>query len=219
MSDIEVLVWPEPVRRRPEMYIGSLDDPGVCNCFITEALCDSFDNIVSGQCSEVSITISPDRVTVANNGPGVSMRRDDDGTPLAQRLMTELFACRHMKANETIGKDICRNGIAVINALSSQCTVDNKTNGQHWQQNYTQGLPTSPFVDLGTTSESGFSIKFTPDAALIQSPSYDIPAFCNWLVGLRFTGGEAVLTIRDQQTNHTSVAFLTNGTFSLQSAG
>lgn len=219
MPDIEVLAWPEPVRRRPEMYIGPLDASGVCNCFLTEALCDTFDNIVSGTCTEVAITISRDSVTVANNGPGVSMRRDDHGTPLAETMMTALFACRHMKANETIGKDVCRNGIAVINALSSRCSVNNKINGQHWQQHYTQGVPDSAFTNLGETTKSGFTIQFTPDPEFIPTPSYDIPAFCNWLTAVRFTGGQAVLTIHDQLSSQSTVCRLCDGKFSLQSAG
>ncbi|MEO0852721.1 MAG: hypothetical protein AAFY15_04370 [Cyanobacteria bacterium J06648_11] len=194
--------------------MGSLDDPATCNCFITEALCDSFDRIVSGTCTEVAIAISGDRVTVANNGPGVSMKPDDSGTPLAEKLMTALFACRHLKDNETIGNDVCRNGIAVINALSSQCTVDNKIDGRHWQQHYKRGVPDSPFVDLRATSESGFAIQFTPDTEFIPTLSYDLPAFCNWLTTLQFASGEAVLTIHDEQSGQTTVSQLRNGSFS-----
>ncbi|MEO1131786.1 MAG: hypothetical protein AAFX40_03670 [Cyanobacteria bacterium J06639_1] len=213
MSTIEVLAWPESVRRRPEQYIGSLDESAACNCFIMEALCDSFDNIVSGTCTKVDITISHDRVTVANNGSGVSMTPDNNGTPLAEKLMTALFACRHAKVNETIGNDVCRNGIAVINALSSQCTVDNKIYGRHWQQHFTRGVPDSPFADLGATSESGFTIQFTPDVEFIPTPSYDISAFCNWLTTLQFTSGVAVLTIHDEQSDRITVSQLRNGSF------
>lgn len=219
MSEIEVLAWPEPVRRRPEMYIGLLDDPGVCNCFITESLCDSFDNIVSGTCTEVSITISREHVTIANNGPGVSMKRDSNGTPLAETMMTALFTCRHMKANEVIGKDVCRNGVAVINALSSRCVVDNRKNGQHWQQRYLRGVPDSPFANLGPTNETGYTIQFTPDAEFIPTPTYDIEALCAWLASLRFTSGQAVLTIHDHQSGHTTVGSLRDGTFTLDRAG
>lgn len=219
LPEIEILHWPEPIRRRPELYVGSLDDPAVANCLIIEALCDSFDQIVSGTCTEVSVEISSAQATIVNNGLGVSMRLGTDGKPLAETMMTQLFACRHMKANEVVGKDFCRNGIAVVNALSLYCAIENRTNGQHWQQRYTRGLPDSPFKSLGTTTETGFTIQFMPDPELIKSPAYDIPAFLAWLTGVRFTSGQAALRIHHQDSGEPAVARLYDGVFKVEGTG
>lgn len=218
LPEIEILQWPEPIRRRPELYVGSLDDPAVANCLIIEALCDSFDQIVSGTCTEVAIEISSAHATIINNGLGVSMRSGIDGRPLAEAMMTQLFACRQMKTNVVVGNDFCRNGIAVVNALSLYCLVENRTNGQHWQQRYTRGVPDFPFKNLGTTTKTGFTIQFMPDPELIQSPAYNIPAFLAWLTAARFTSGQAVLRIHHQDSVEPVIARLYDGVFRLDSA-
>ncbi len=213
-SEIEVVPAVEAVRRRPEMYMGPLDDPGIGNCFIIESLCTSFDQVVAGKCTQIKVTVDGNRISVEDNGPGLSMRRLPNGLVKAEVLMTALFACRHMKEHQVIGENFCRGGMAVVNALSSQCTVDNRTDGRHWQQTYQRGIPEGPFEDLGNASQSGFAIQLMPDHDLIPSPVYDVDALTRWLSGLTFESGQAELTILEQSSGKCTAGQLRNGTFS-----
>ena len=204
-DDIQALEGPEPIRGRPAMYIGPLERSDVCNCLIMEALCDCFDQIVSRHCTEAGIGITATELRVTYNGQGISMERRGAGRPAAELLMTELYACRDMKANQIIGEDICRSGIVVVNALSSKCSLDNFREGHHWRQTYTKGAPDAPFEELGETSRSGVDLRFSPDTELIPNPAFDSPSFLDWLTGLKVLSGQAVITVNDQASNQVSV--------------
>ncbi|MGC4090119.1 MAG: hypothetical protein QM756_20000 [Polyangiaceae bacterium] len=58
-SDIEVLPTREAVRRRPELYVGSLDNPLLPNVLLREALCCARDDALLGKCASGAVTLGP----------------------------------------------------------------------------------------------------------------------------------------------------------------
>jgi len=74
---IEVLPFAEAIRRNAKMYVGPVDSPDVLNLLIQEALCLSLDEVASGRCTQISVTVGDDhRVIVRDNGPGIDMTID-----------------------------------------------------------------------------------------------------------------------------------------------
>ena len=70
-KDIEVLEGLEPVRKRPGMYIGGIDDRAYHH-LATEILDNSIDEVVSGYASLISVHLSADgRLTITDNGRGI----------------------------------------------------------------------------------------------------------------------------------------------------
>lgn len=201
----------ESIRRRPEMYIGKLDRPDIGNCFVMEGLCLGFDAIVSGRCTQVHVRLGAVHVQVVDNSRGIPMARAPEGQFYAEMLMTELFCCQRMKTSEVIGKGVCNHSIAVMNALSSTCRFDNFTEGRHWRQCYTRGVPDADFQDLGETSKSGIELLFVPDTALIPNLAFDIPALLDLLASLEFTSGQATITIIDEPEGRSFVGRLREG--------
>jgi len=61
---IEVLHGLEAVRRRPEMYLASLDTANVADGLLFEALCHAFDEALDGACTEIEIVLRGAQATI-----------------------------------------------------------------------------------------------------------------------------------------------------------
>lgn len=70
-SAIEVLEGLEPVRRRPGMYIGGIDERALHH-LAAEILDNSMDEAVAGHANRIEITLGVgNRLTVSDNGRGI----------------------------------------------------------------------------------------------------------------------------------------------------
>lgn len=188
-SDIQILTPVEAIRRRPSMYIGPLDDPILLNRLIQEVLCVSVDEAVSGHCTEIRVAVQPGGpVTVRNNGRGLPMAPTSDGRPLAEKLLTDVYACREHKQNSVVNSLSCDASMVVVNVLSEWQVVKNYRDGVCWAQEYRRGAPLAPFRRESETIETGLEIAFQPDMTIFGALSFDAQELANWLtsVGLRF---------------------------------
>src|SRR5207244_8976431 len=69
--DIEVLEGLEPVRRRPGMYIGGVDEAGLHH-LAAEVLDNAMDEAVAGFASRIELRLAADgTLTVDDNGRGI----------------------------------------------------------------------------------------------------------------------------------------------------
>ena len=71
-KDITVLEGLEPVRKRPSMYIGGVDNKGLHH-LVWEIVDNSVDEYLNGHADAITVTLhkSGDAVTVADNGRGI----------------------------------------------------------------------------------------------------------------------------------------------------
>src|SRR5881392_975408 len=68
---IEVLEGLEPVRRRPGMYVGGVDERALHH-LAAEVLDNSMDEAVAGHATRIEITLEPgNRLTIVDNGRGM----------------------------------------------------------------------------------------------------------------------------------------------------
>src|SRR5262245_34420900 len=69
--DIEVLEGLEPVRRRPGMYIGGVDENGLHH-LAAEILDNAMDEAVAGHASRIEMTLAKDgTLSIDDNGRGI----------------------------------------------------------------------------------------------------------------------------------------------------
>lgn len=187
-SNIPIISAIEAIRHRPAMYLGPLDEPSLLNRLIHETLCVAVDEALSGYCTEIRVEVDPGgSVRVQDNGRGLSMKPTPDGPPLAEVLLTQVFACREHKRNpDAVG--CCDVGLVVTNALSEWLVVKNCHEGVCWVQEYCRGQPLAPFRREGETTETGLEFRFQPDQTILGPLSFHAQELAEWLkgVGLRF---------------------------------
>jgi DNA gyrase subunit B len=186
-THIEVLTAIEAIRKRPSLYVGPLEDPALFNRLIQESLCIAADEALCGYCTRVRVEVRRDgSVTVRDNGRGLPMTRDASGRPLAEKLLTQVFACREHKEGRAAAA-CCQTGLVAVNALSEWLLVKNFREGACWSQAFQCGEPLGPFRHEPSGAQSGVELSYRPDTSLLGSLRFDGRALADWFteLGLR----------------------------------
>src|ERR671930_197577 len=127
-KDITVLEGLEPVRKRPSMYIGGVDE------------------YLNGYADAVTVTLhkTGDAVTVTDNGRGIPV----DLHPKHKRPALELILTTlHSGAKFGEGGNYIHSGglhgvgSSVVNALSRKLVATIRRDGHEWQQSFRRGKP------------------------------------------------------------------------------
>lgn len=169
-SAIEVLEGLEPVRKRPGMYIGGIDERALHH-LAAEVIDNSMDEAVAGHASRIEITLdSENRLTVTDNGRGIPVDphpKFPDKSAL-EVIMTTLHSGGKFsdKAYATSG-GLHGVGVSVVNALSSDTIVEVARNKTIYRQSFSQGNAVSKLEEVGSTpNRRGTSISFIPDTEI-----------------------------------------------------
>ena len=169
-KDIEVLEGLEPVRKRPGMYIGGIDDRAYHH-LATEILDNSIDEVVSGYASVVSVHLAADgRLTITDNGRGIPV---DPHPKYPDKSALEVITTTLHSGGKFSGKaykvsgGLHGVGLSVVNALSVDMVIEVARDKQLYRQTYSRGTPTSGLESLGPVSNRrGTSITFLPDTEI-----------------------------------------------------
>jgi len=178
-KDIEVLEGLEPVRRRPGMYIGGSDEAAMHH-LISEILDNAMDEAVAGHATTIEVHLGVDNeVTVRDNGRGMPV----DPHPKFPKksalevIMTTLHAGGKFsdKVYQTSG-GLHGVGASVVNALSSDLTVEVARDKTLWTQKFSRGTPQGKLVKGGAVNRRGTSVTFTPDTEIFGDKAHYRPA-------------------------------------------
>src|SRR4051812_23268660 len=151
-QDIEVLEGLEPVRRRPGMYIGGVDERALHH-LVAEILDNAMDEAVAGRASRIDLELATDAtVTVRDNGRGIPVDEHPKypGKSALEVIMTTLHSGGKFsgKAYATSG-GLHGVGMSVVNALSDRLTVEIARDRQLYTQSYSRGLAVGGRGGLG----------------------------------------------------------------------
>jgi topoisomerase-4 subunit B len=177
---IEVLEGLEPVRRRPGMYIGGVDERALHH-LAAEVLDNSMDEAVAGFANRIEVTLESDnRVTVTDNGRGIPIDEHPKypGKSALEIILTMLHSGGKFsdKAYATSG-GLHGVGVSVVNALSTETIVEVARNRELYRQTFSRGAPTSDLERLGPTpNRRGTTITFTPDPEIFGADAHFRPA-------------------------------------------
>src|SRR5579863_2813806 len=165
-KDIEVLEGLEPVRKRPGMYIGGVDERALHHLF-AEVLDNAMDEAVAGHAKVIEVSFSAEGVlTVRDDGRGmpVDPHPKFPGKSALEVIMTVLHSGGKFsgKAYETSG-GLHGVGVSVVNALAERVDVTVWKDGFEWRQSFSRGKPLAPLERLGPTRRRGTSVSFAPD--------------------------------------------------------
>jgi DNA gyrase subunit B len=176
-ASIQVLEGLEAVRRRPGMYIGSTDQRGLHH-LIYEIVDNAIDEAMAGFCDTISITIHEDgAVTVVDNGRGIPVdKHEKTGLSGVETVLTVLHAGgKFGGGGYKVSGGLHGVGASVVNALSSELTVEVATGGALHRQRYSRGNPEGPLEKVrgAKPTATGSTIRFLPDPNVFETLDYE----------------------------------------------
>jgi topoisomerase-4 subunit B len=177
---IEVLEGLEPVRRRPGMYIGGVDERALHH-LAAEVLDNAMDEAVAGFATRIEVTLEAgNRLTVTDNGRGIPIDEHPryPGKSALEVILTMLHSGGKFsnKAYATSG-GLHGVGVSVVNALSSETMVEVARNKELYRQTFARGEPTSKLEPRGPTpNRRGTTLSFVPDTDIFGEEAHFKPA-------------------------------------------
>lgn len=166
-KDIEVLEGLEPVRKRPGMYIGGIDEASMHH-LVSEVLDNAMDEAVAGFASIISITMHANNsITISDNGRGIPVDNHPkfpDKSAL-EVILTQLHSGGKFSNNvyQTAG-GLHGVGISVVNALSDHLEIKVYKEGKLFKQTYSKGVALTNLTSEEVAKKlKGTSINFHPD--------------------------------------------------------
>ena len=176
-KDIQVLEGMVAVRKRPGMYIGSTDQRGLHH-LIYEIVDNAVDEFMAGFCSQVVIHIDRNgSVTVSDDGRGIPADRHPvTGLSAIETVMTTLHAGGKFGGKAyTVSGGLHGVGASVVNALSSELTVEVRRDGKVHRQEFSRGKRVTDLeVSNGhPENEHGTTVTFTPDPEIFGDFLYE----------------------------------------------
>ena len=179
-SAIEVLEGLEPVRRRPGMYIGGIDERALHH-LAAEVLDNAMDEAVAGHANRIEVMLEEgNRLTITDNGRGIPVDEHPKypGKSALEVILTTLHSGGKFsgKAYATSG-GLHGVGVSVVNALSSLTRIEVARNKELYAQEFSRGAPISKLLSLGgTPNRRGTSVTFVPDTEIFGEDARFKPA-------------------------------------------
>ncbi len=176
-DDIQILEGLEAVRKRPGMYIGSVDSRGLHH-LIWEIVDNAVDEALAGYGKEITVKVLKDNsVEVIDNGRGVPTGMHKSGRPTAEIVYTKLHAGGKFSSNGgyKVAGGLHGVGGSVVNALSEFMDVTIYRDNKVYQICFEKGGKIkTPLHELNVpcSKKSGTTVHFKPDKTLFTTSSF-----------------------------------------------
>lgn len=175
-SSIQVLEGLEAVRKRPGMYIGSTDGRGLHH-LVYEIVDNAVDEALAGYGDEIDVVIEADNsITVQDHGRGMPVGMHASGKPTPEVILTVLHAGgKFGQGGYKTSGGLHGVGASVVNALSSELTVNIVRDGVMYEQKFKDGgHPVTTLVKKGNTRKpTGTRLHFKPDSSIFTTTVYN----------------------------------------------
>jgi DNA gyrase/topoisomerase IV subunit B len=206
-KDITVLEGLEPVRRRPSMYIGGVDNKGLHH-LVWEIIDNAVDEYLNGYADAITVTLHKDgeSVTISDNGRGIPV----DNHPKFKKPALELILCTlHSGAKFGEGGNYIHSGglhgvgSSVVNALSSKLVATIRRDGYEWKQTFKKGRRATDLEKVGQFRGHGTTIYFEPDAEIFKATTFDAEMIKSHLEDMSYIHSGLKITFKNEITKET----------------
>ncbi|GAA0642619.1 DNA topoisomerase (ATP-hydrolyzing) subunit B [Streptomyces thermocarboxydovorans] len=207
-SAITVLEGLDAVRKRPGMYIGSTGERGLHH-LVYEVVDNSVDEALAGHADTIDVTILADGgVRVVDNGRGIPVGIvPSEGKPAVEVVLTVLHAGgKFGGGGYAVSGGLHGVGVSVVNALSSRVSVEVKTDGYRWTQDYKMGVPTAPLQRHEPTDETGTSVTFWADPDIFETTDYSFETLSRRFQEMAFLNKGLTIRLTDERESAKATA-------------
>lgn len=204
-SNIQILEWLEPVRKRPWMYIWSTDERGLHH-LVWEIVNNSIDEAMAWHCQNVTIWIHADgSLSVEDDGRWIPVDiHPKTGKSTLETVLTVLHAGWKFGWEESwykVSGWLHWVGASVVNALSSKLEAYVHRDGKVYFQSYVRWEPLDIIKEIWTTKKTGTIIKFWPDEEMFSTIIFDYKTILARLRQQAYLTKGITLTIFDERIN------------------
>lgn len=215
-DQIQALEGMEHVRMRPAMYIGDVGSRGLHH-LVYEVVDNSIDEALAGHCDKISVWINEDNsIGVEDNGRGIPVdMHKKEGVSALQVVMTKIGAGgKFDKDSYKVSGGLHGVGVSCVNALSTHLRAEVRREGKLYVQEYSVGKPLEPVKEIGTSTENGTTVTFTPDASIFDETVYKYDILAGRLRELSFLNHGIHLELTDKRRTDDEGNFVTEVFFS-----
>jgi DNA gyrase subunit B len=203
-SSITVLEGLAAVRKRPGMYIGSTGERGLHH-LVYEIVDNAVDEALAGYCTEVNVTLMEDgSVQVVDNGRGIPVDiHPVEKKPALEVVLTVLHAGgKFGDGGYSVSGGLHGVGVSVVNALSSDLSVEVHRDGFIWRQSYKIGVPSAPVAKGEASTRTGTTVQFWPDEEIFESTDFSFEILSTRFREMAFLNRGLILTLTDLRPGH-----------------
>ena len=203
-SSITVLEGLDAVRKRPGMYIGSTGERGLHH-LVYEVVDNSVDEALAGYCDEINITLMEDgSLQCVDNGRGIPVDiHPVEKKPALEVVLTVLHAGgKFGDGGYSVSGGLHGVGISVVNALSTDLSVQVQRDGFFWSQEYKLGVPTAPVKKGGASKKTGTTVQFWPSKEIFETTDFSFEVLSTRFREMAFLNKGLRLTLTDLRPGH-----------------
>ena len=203
-SNITVLEGLDAVRKRPGMYIGSTGERGLHH-LVYEVVDNSVDEALAGYCDTIDVTLMPDRsLRVVDNGRGIPVDiHPVEKKPALEVVLTVLHAGgKFGDGGYSVSGGLHGVGISVVNALSTDLSVEVARDGFKWYQEYKLGVPQQPVRKGEATTSTGTTVTFWPSAEIFETTDFSYETLSARFREMAFLNKGLTISLTDLRPGH-----------------
>ncbi|MGY3765078.1 DNA topoisomerase IV subunit B [Vagococcus vulneris] len=204
-SSIQVLEGLDAVRKRPGMYIGSTDSKGLHH-LVFEIFDNAVDEALSGYGNQIDVIIHKDNsISVRDYGRGMPTGMHTSGKPTIEVIFTILHAGgKFGQGGYKTSGGLHGVGASVVNALSSELTVETVRDGEEVKLSFKNGGHVTGKVERKKVSKSvknGSLITFKPDTTIFSTAIFSYDTLAERLRETAFLLKGVKITLTDERTD------------------
>jgi DNA gyrase subunit B len=201
LSDqIQVLEGLQAIRKRPAMYIGSVDSRGLHH-LVHEVVDNSIDEAMAGFCKNIQVTLHPNNsVTVADDGRGIPVDvHPKYGVPGVELVLSRMHSGgKFERKMYRVSGGLHGVGLSVVNGLSEWLEVRVRRDGKEHRMQFERGQKMSDLEVTGSADGTGTIITFRPDSQVFETIEFDYDTLAARLRELAFLNAGLNVIIVDK---------------------
>ncbi len=199
-EQIQVLEGLTAIRKRPAMYIGSVDERGLHH-LVHEVVDNSIDEAMAGFCHTIDVLLNADgSVTVVDDGRGIPVDvHPKFGVPGVELVLSRMHSGgKFERKMYQVSGGLHGVGLSVVCALSERLEARVRRDGREWVIAFSRGDKVSGLRNVGPANGTGTVITFKPDPTVFETTAFDFETLATRLRELAFLNKGLRIGVTDQ---------------------